>query len=54
MAAELKMVRMRWVVRRPSGRCHIDGAASNWDVRRVMFSGFERRVNRVVAELRSL
>ena len=48
------MLRMCIVVRRPSGRCHIEGAESNWEVRRVTFSGFDKRVSRVVAEPRSL
>lgn len=48
------MLRMRIVVRRPSGRCHIEGAERNWEVRRVTFSGFDKRVSRVVAEPRSL
>ena len=42
------------VVRRPSGRCHIDGAERSWDVRRVTFNGFERSVRMVVAEPSSL
>lgn len=54
MAEELKMLRIRIIVRKPSGRCHIEGAESSWDVRSVTFSGLDRRVRRVVAEPRSL
>ena len=48
------MLRMRMVVRRPSGRCHIDGADRSCDVRSVTFSGFDKRVSNVVAEPKSL
>lgn len=48
------MLKMRMVVRRPSGRCHIGSAESNWEVRRVTFDGFNKRVSSVVAEPRSL
>lgn len=44
------MLRMRMVVRSPSGRCHIKAAESNWDVRSVTFNGFERSVSSVVAD----
>lgn len=54
MAAELKMLRNCIVVRRPSGRCHINGAESNWEVRSVIFDGFDRWTRTVVAEPRSL
>lgn len=48
------MPRMRMVVRRPSGRCHIDGADRSCDARSVTFSGFDKRVSSVVAEPKSL
>ena len=54
MAVELKMLRMRMVVRRPSGRSHIEGAERSWEVRSVTFRGFDSSVSRVVAEPRSL
>ena len=53
-AADLKMPRMRRVVLRPSGRCHIEGAESNWDVRSVIFNGFDNSVSNVIAEPSSL
>ena len=48
------MLSMRTVVRRPFGRCHMEGAESNCEVRRVTFNGFDKRVSNVVAEPRSL
>lgn len=54
MAAELKMLRIRIVVRKPSGRCHIEGAERTWEARSVTFKGLESRVRRVVADPRSL
>ena len=40
--------------RRPSGRCHIEGAERSWEVRRDTFNGLDREVSSVVAEPRSL
>ena len=42
------------MVRRPSGRCHIEGAERSWEVRRDTFNGLDREVSSVVAEPRSL
>ena len=48
------MLRMRMVVRTPSGLCHIEGAERSWEVRSVTLSGLDKRVSSVVAEPRSL
>ena len=42
------------MVRRPFGRCHIEGAERSWEVRRDTFNGLDREVSSVVAEPRSL
>ena len=54
IAAERKTLRTRSDVSIPSGRSHIAGAVSSWQVSRVILSGLRRVVRRDAAVDRSL
>ena len=54
IAAELKMLIICRLVRSPSARSQIAGAARNCEVRRVTLSGFESVVRRVIVEDRRI